>query len=79
MSHRWLKLSGRTGAPCTRPIAASLLAAAACAIVGCHSPEDGRPRGGSPGGDGGNYRQKPVHVPSKLDGTNEVPNPFEST
>jgi hypothetical protein len=79
MTHRWLKMSRRAGPPCSRPIAASLLAAAAWANVGCHSPEDGRPRGGGPGGDGGNYRQNPVHVPSKLDGTREVPNPFEST
>ena len=37
--------------------------------VGCRSPEDGRPRGGGNGGDGGNYRVGKVHVPSKLDGT----------
>ena len=35
------------------------------------SPEDGRPRGGGHGADGGNYRAKPIHVPSKLDGTRE--------
>jgi hypothetical protein len=38
-------------------------------LAGCHSPEDGRPRGGGAGGDGGNYRGKPVHAPSKIDGT----------
>jgi hypothetical protein len=38
--------------------------------VGCPaSPEDGRRRGGGAGADGGNYRAKPVAVPSKLDGT----------
>jgi hypothetical protein len=46
-------------------------------VIGCRSPEDGRPRGGGPGGDGGNYRKKPVHVPSKLDGTKQLPNPLE--
>jgi hypothetical protein len=38
-------------------------------MVGCASPEDGRARGGGPGADGGNYWQKPIHAPSKLDGT----------
>ena len=41
-------------------------------ISGCASPEDGRPRGGGAGADGGNYRQKPIHAPSKLDGTKPV-------
>jgi hypothetical protein len=41
-------------------------------LGGCHSPEDGRPRGDGPGGDGGNYRQKPVHAPSKIDGTKAI-------
>ncbi len=36
---------------------------------GCTSPEDGRPRGGGHGGDGGNYVRNAVHVPSKIDGT----------
>jgi hypothetical protein len=40
--------------------------------AGCASPEDGRPRGGGPGADGGNYRDKPIHVPSKLDGSKAV-------
>jgi hypothetical protein len=39
------------------------------ALCGCHSPEDGRARGGGAGGDGGNYTRGAVHVPSKLDGT----------
>lgn len=39
------------------------------AVSGCHSPEDGRPRGGGHGGDGGNYTKGGVHVPSKIDGT----------
>ncbi len=41
-------------------------------LAGCTSPEDGRPRGGGPGGDGGNYRAKPIHAPSKIDGTKAV-------
>jgi hypothetical protein len=41
----------------------------AVAMTGCASPEDGRARGGGPGADGGNYRLKPIHAPSKLDGT----------
>jgi hypothetical protein len=79
MPHRWFKTSLRVGPLCWRLFAVSLLATAAWVIVGCRGPEDGRPRGGGPGGDAGNYRQKPVHVPSKLDGTKDVPNPFEST
>lgn len=38
-------------------------------LSGCTSPEDGRPRGGGPGADGGNYRPGAVHAPSKIDGT----------
>jgi hypothetical protein len=45
-------------------------------IAGCASPEDGRPQGGGPGGDGGNYRGKPIHAPSKIDSTKPLPNPF---
>jgi hypothetical protein len=41
----------------------------AVVLSGCASPEDGRPRGGGHGADGGNYRPGAVHVPSKLDGT----------
>jgi hypothetical protein len=41
-------------------------------IIGCSSPEDGRIRGGGAGGDGGNYHDKPVHAPSKIDGTKEM-------
>jgi hypothetical protein len=40
---------------------------------GCRSPEDGRPRGGGRGADGGNYQHKPIHVPSKIDGTKPIP------
>jgi hypothetical protein len=58
-------------------IGAALLKLPATVMIGCGSPEDGRPRGGGPGGDGGNYHKKPVHVPSKLDGTKELPNPLE--
>lgn len=44
------------------------------AVLGCPaSPEDGRPRGGGAGADGGNYRNKPVHAPSKLDDTKPIP------
>lgn len=49
------------------------------AIAGCASPEDGRPVGGGRGGDGGNYRGKPIHVPSKLDGSKAVPSLAPST
>jgi hypothetical protein len=45
---------------------------------GCSSPEDGRARGGGPGGDGGNYRGKPIHAPSKIDGTKQLPGPFQT-
>ena len=38
-------------------------------VAGCHSPEDGRLRGGGHGGDGGNYLRGRVHPPSKIDGT----------
>ena len=39
------------------------------ALAGCRSPEDGRPRGGGRGADGRNYVAKPIHAPSKIDGT----------
>jgi hypothetical protein len=42
-------------------------------VAGCGSPEDGRERGGSAGGDGGNYAKKPVHAPSKIDDTKSLP------
>jgi hypothetical protein len=45
-------------------------------VAGCASPEDGRPQGGGPGADGGNYRGKPIHAPSKIDGTKPLPNPL---
>ena len=38
-------------------------------VSGCNSPENGRPRGGGSGGDGGNYKPGAVYVPSKIDGT----------
>ena len=44
-------------------------------LAGCPSPEDGRPRAGGPGADGGNYRGKPIHAPSKIDGTKSWPKP----
>jgi hypothetical protein len=50
-----------------RLVTAGVMWHLATALAGCRSPEDGRPRGGGAGGDGGNYRQKPVPVPSKLD------------
>jgi hypothetical protein len=46
-------------------------------FAGCASPEDGRPRGGGTGADGGNYRGRPVHAPSKLDGTKPLVSPFK--
>lgn len=49
-----------------------LLITLLAALAGCASPEDGRPRGGGPGADGGNYADKPIHAPSKLDGTRMV-------
>jgi len=42
---------------------------AALATAGCSSPENGRPRAGGHGGDGGNYTRGAVHAPSKIDGT----------
>jgi hypothetical protein len=43
------------------------------AALGCPaSPEDGRSHGGGRGADGGNYRAKPLPVPSKLDGTKDL-------
>jgi hypothetical protein len=41
-------------------------------LSGCKSPEDGRVRGGGPGGDGGNYRSKPIHAETKIDGTRHL-------
>jgi hypothetical protein len=56
----------------SRTSAAVWFLVVALPVCGCHSPEDGRPRGGGHGGDGGNYRQMPVHAPSKIDGTKAV-------
>jgi hypothetical protein len=44
-------------------------------LAGCKSPEDGRPRGGGHGADGGNYIPNAIHVPSKIDGTKSWPHP----
>jgi hypothetical protein len=52
-----------------------LLSFMALAQSGCSAPEDGRPRGQLPGGDGGNYSSRPVFSPSKLDGTRPLPPP----
>jgi hypothetical protein len=41
----------------------------AAALAGCPSPEDGRPRGGGPGGDARNVPSAGVQPPSKIDGT----------
>ena len=38
-------------------------------LAGCDSPENGRPRGGGPGGDARNIPPGGVHPPSKIDGT----------
>jgi hypothetical protein len=68
-------------APCLRSRAAMRLCGLLfCALLlgGCRSPEDGRLRGGGPGADGGNYREKPVHAPSKLDGTKPVLDPDQA-
>lgn len=59
---------GRLATPAARAVRGRL-AVAALILSGCASPEDGRPRGGGRGGDGGNYLDKPVHAPSKIDGT----------
>jgi hypothetical protein len=53
-------------------LAILLLAASTAFPSGCASPEDGRARGGGAGADGGNYHGKPIHVPSKLDGTHDT-------
>ena len=54
----------------------ALLGLTVLPFAGCASPEDGRPRGGGAGADGGNYRGKPIHAPSKIDRTKPLPNPF---
>jgi hypothetical protein len=53
-----------------RPLWPALICAVA--LAGCHDPEDGRPRGGGHGGDGGNYLQGRVQPPSKIDGTKDL-------
>jgi hypothetical protein len=52
------------------------LAVLAPLLAGCTSPEDGRLRGGGAGADGSNYHAKPIHAPSKLDGTKPQPEAF---
>ena len=39
--------------------------------AGCHSPEDGRPRGGGHGGDAGNYSGK-IKPASKIDASKDL-------
>ncbi|MFO0956170.1 MAG: hypothetical protein U0800_01745 [Isosphaeraceae bacterium] len=54
---------------------AMLVIALALPSLGCpKGPEDGRPRGGGHGGDGGNYRSADtiIEPPSKLDGTKDL-------
>ncbi len=41
-------------------------------VPGCHSPEDGRPRGGGHGGDAGNYVVGRERPPSKIDSTKDL-------
>lgn len=48
------------------------VAALGLALAGCHSPEDGRPRAGGNGGDGGNYAPGRVSPPSKIDATKDL-------
>ena len=42
------------------------------ALAGCDSPENGRPRGGGHGGDGGNYVHNHISPPSKIDSTKDL-------
>lgn len=42
------------------------------ALPGCDSPENGRPRGGGHGGDGGNYVRGEIHPPSKIESTKDL-------
>ena len=42
------------------------------APAGCHSPEEGRARGGGHGGDGGNYVRGRIDPPSKIDATKDL-------
>lgn len=58
------------GAPAARRWIAACVVAG---LAGCRSPEDGRPRAGGPGADGGNYPARGIHVPSKIDGTKAWP------
>ncbi len=68
-----LKTSNSTARAVIRVVLGTMLIA--LFLIGCHSPENGRPRGGGPGADGGNYHKKPLHVPSKIDGSNGIPYP----
>jgi hypothetical protein len=49
-----------------------LAVAIAVTVVGCHSPEDGRERGGGNGGDAQNYVPGKVVPPSKIDSTRDL-------
>ncbi len=40
--------------------------------AGCHSPENGRPRGGGHGGDAGNYQAGKIKPASKIDATKDM-------
>jgi hypothetical protein len=64
--------------PCELTLVVVLCILLASTLGGCTSPEDGRPRGGGPGADGGNYRGKPIHAPSKIDGTKQNPDPLQT-
>ncbi len=41
-------------------------------VAGCHSPEDGRPRGGGHGGDAGNYVSGKIKPASKIDASKDL-------
>jgi hypothetical protein len=64
--------------PCELILLSALGIMLALMAWGCASPEDSRPRGGGAGADGGNYNGKPIHAPSKIDGTKQVPDPFQT-
>lgn len=46
-------------------------------LAGCKGPEDGRPRAGGAGGDGGNYPSKPIGLSSKIDGSRKITGPVQ--
>ncbi|WP_435008389.1 hypothetical protein P12x_005608 [Tundrisphaera lichenicola] len=53
-------------------ILARLILATLMVFGGCNSPENGRPRGGGNGGDGGNYVRGRIDPPSKIDATKDL-------